>query len=306
MKPHHTLALFAVLAAASFAAQSGTTSTRAAEQALRTELTRMYSDHDILSIPIHRGGGMHQPENTIEAFEYTWARNMVPECDIRTSKDGVIVVIHDETVTRTAPGTPDNIRSKRVEELTLAELKTVDVGAFRGYPGQRIPTLDEVFAVMAKDPRKFMYLDYKDVDLGVLAEMVKHHGIEKQVIFTTHRYDLVRTWRQLVPGSQTMIWMGGTQDEIDATLDSLRANDFNGIYIVHMHYRPTGDGGYNMSDAFMLAVQDELAAMGIIVQVQPWNIEDPLIYERLYGIGIRHTGTDFPDLIKTVLPRFFP
>lgn len=299
-------AILALLASAPATAQSAAPSTRAAEQALRTELTRMYTDHAVLSIPIHRGGGMHQPENTIEAFEYTWARNMVPECDIRTSKDGVIVVIHDATVTRTAPGTPEQIRATPVEQLTLAELKTVDVGAFRGYPGQRIPSLEEVFAVMAKDPGKFMYLDYKDVDLDVLAGMVKRHRIEKQVIFTTHRYDLVKTWRQLVPASQTMIWMGGSQEQINATLDTLRANEFNGIYIVHMHYRPTGEDSYNMSDEFMLAVQEELSTMGIIVQVQPWNIEDPLIFERLYRIGIRNVGTDFPDLIKTIHPRFFP
>lgn len=286
---------------------AATASASAAEQALRAQLTSMYTEYGILSIPIHRGGGMHQPENTIEAFEYTWARKMVPEGDVRTSKDGVIVVIHDDTLTRTAPGAPEEIRGKPISQLTLAELKTADVGAFRGYPGQRIPTLDEVFAVMANDPSKFLYLDDKDIDLHVLSDMVERHGIEKQVIFTTHRYDLIQAWRKLLPASQTMIWMGGTQDEIDATLDSLRAADFDGVYIVHMHYRPAAaKDTYNMSDAFMLDVQAELSAKGIIVQVQPWNIEDPLVYERLFRIGIRHTGTDFPDMIRTIHPGFLP
>ena len=277
------------------------------ERALRNALTGMYAEHGVLSIPIHRGGGMHQPENTIEAFEYTWARNMVPEADVRTSKDGVIVVIHDSTVTRTAPGAPDHIRAKPVEELTLAELKTLDVGAFRGYPGQRIPTLDEVFAVMAQDPRKFLYLDYKKIDLDVLSGMVKRHGVDRQVIFTTQHYDLIQEWRRRVPGSQTMIWMGGSQEEINAILNSLRATDFAGVYIVHMHYRPVaGTDAFNMSDRFMLDVQDELSAKGIIVQVQPWNIEDPLVYERLFSIGIRHVGTDFPDMLRLIRTRFFP
>jgi len=276
------------------------------ERALRAELTAMYAKSGVLPIPIHRGGGMHQPENTIEAFEYTWTRNMVPEADVRTSKDGVIVVIHDDTVTRTAPGARQEIRSKRVNELTLAELKTVDVGEFRGFPGQRIPTLDEVFAVMAKDPRKFLHLDYKSIDLDVLSGMVKRHGVEQQVIFTTNRHDLIREWRRRVPKSQTMIWMGGSQAEINAVLDSLRASRFDGVYIVHMHYRPVpGTGAFNMSDQFMLNVQSELAAEGVVVQVQPWNIEDPLIYERLFGIGIRNLGTDFPDMLRVIRPRFF-
>lgn len=277
------------------------------ERALRAELTRMYAEHGILPIPIHRGGGMHQPENTIEAFEYSWARNMVPEADIRTSKDGVIVIIHDDTVTRTAPGAPREIRVKRVSELTLAELKAVDVGAFRGHPGQQIPTLDEVFAVMAEDPRKFLHLDYKSIDLDVLSDMVKRHGVGKQVIFTTNSYDLIQEWRRRVPGSQTMIWMGGTQTEIDAILNTLRETDFRDIYIVHMHYRPAaGTEAFNMSDRFMLDVQAELSSKGIILQVQPWNIEDPLIYERLFSIGIHNVGTDFPDMLRLIRPRFFP
>ena len=276
------------------------------ERALRAELTALYAKSGVLPIPIHRGGGMHQPENTIGAFEYTWARHMVPEADIRTSKDGVIVVIHDDTVTRTAPGAPEEIRRRKVNELTLAELKTVDVGEFRGFPGQRIPTLEEVFAVMAQDPRKFLHLDYKSIDLNILSDMVKRHGVEKQVIFTTNRHDLIREWRRRLPKSQTMIWMGGSQAEIDAVLDSLRASHFDGIYIVHMHYRPVpGTGAFNMSDQFMLNVQAELAAQEIVVQIQPWNIEDPLIYERLFGIGIRNVGTDFPDMLRVIRPRFF-
>lgn len=278
-----------------------------AERALRAELTEMYVKSGVLPIPIHRGGGMHQPENTIEAFQYTWARNMVPEADIRTSSDGVIVVIHDDTVTRTAPAAHQDIRSKRIDELTLAQLKTVDVGAFRGFPGQRIPTLDEVFAVMAADPKKFLHLDYKDIDLDILAGMVRRHGVEKQVIFTTNRHDLIKQWRQRLPKSQTMIWMGGSQDEINAVLNSLRTSAFSGVYIVHMHYRPiVGTSRFNMSDQFMLDVQAELAAEGVVVQVQPWNIEDPLIYERLFSIGIRNVGTDFPDMLRLIRPRFFP
>ena len=274
------------------------------ERALRDQFAKIYAENGVLPIPIHRGGGMHQPENTIEAFEYSWARHMVPEADVRTTKDGVIVVIHDETVARTAPDAPDAIRDKKVSELTLAELKTLDVGAFRGLRGQRIPTLDEVFAVMAKDPAKFLHLDYKAIDLNLLSQMVKRHGIEKQVIFTTDRYDLIQKWRGLVPASQTMIWMGGSQQDITAVLNRLRDNWFNDIYIVHMHYRPVaGSNAFNMTDQFMLNTQAELDAMGIVLQIQPWNIEDPNIYERLFKIGIRNVGTDFPDMLNLVRSR---
>lgn len=276
------------------------------EKAQRDSYTRQHAENGVLPVPIHRGGGMLVPENTLPAFHYGWALNLVPESDIRTTKDGVIVTIHDRTVARTAPGAPDAVRNVPIEELTLAQLQSVDVGAYRGYPEQRTPTLDAVFAVMAKDPGKMMYLDYKDADLDELARLVRKHGVERQAIFTTNRYDLIQGWRERLPESPAMIWMGGTQEQINATLDSLRKVDFAGIYVVHMHYRqlPGGQGG-NMSDAFMLQVQEELSAKGIIAQFQAMVVETPAVYEHLYGIGIQHVGTDYPDAMLQVRSRYF-
>lgn len=301
MKPLLTLALLALATAAAVQPASAAAT---GERAEREGHTRLYAEHGLLPIPIHMGGGKLQPENTLPAFEYTWARNLVPECDIRTTRDGVIVTIHDRTLARTAPGAPDAIRTTPIEELTLAQLRDVDVGQYRGFPGQHIPTLDEVFAVMARDPGKMLHLDYKDADMDTLAGLVKRHGVERQAIFTTNRYDLIQQWRERLPDSQAMIWMGGSQEEINATLDTLRAADFAGIYIVHMHYRPVpGTGAYNMSDEFMLAVQEELSAKGIVVQIQPLVVENPAVYERLYGIGIEHIGTDYPDMLLGLRDR---
>lgn len=276
------------------------------EKAQRDGYTRLHQENGILPVPIHRGGGMLMPENTLPAFHYGWSLNLVPESDIRTTADGVIVTIHDRTVARTAPGAPDALRNVPIEQLTLAQLQSVDVGAYRGYPEQRTPTLDAVFAAMAKDPGKMMYLDYKDADLDVLAELVRKHGVQRQAIFTTNRYDLIQGWRERLPQSPAMIWMGGTQEQINATLDSLRKVDFAGIYVVHMHYRPLpGSDDYNMSDAFMLQVQEELAARGIIAQFQAMVVETPAVYEHLYGIGIQHVGTDYPDAMLQVRSRYF-
>lgn len=295
-----TLALALLGAAVVAAAGASETDVR-----LRAQFTRMYADLGVISVPIHRGGGMHQPENTLESFEYTWARNMVPEADIRTSKDDVIVCLHDNTVYRTAPLAQEKWQKRKIAELTLAELKTLDVGAYRGRPGQRIPTLEEVFAVMARDPRKFIYLDYKDIALERLAGMVRRHGIDRQVIFTTNRHDLIVAWRKLIPESQTMIWMGGTQDEIAQTIATLRAADFAGIYIVHLHYKPVSPGKYQLSEEFMRATRDELGKQGVVVQIMPWNVEEPGVYERLFKLGLDNVGTDYPDLLRPLHDKYF-
>ncbi len=93
----------------------------------------------------HRGASGTFPENTVSAFRAAIdAGADMCELDVQLSRDGAIVVIHDDTVERTTDGKGE------VAELTLEELRRLDAGAkFKDGPfkGARIPTLDEVFAV---------------------------------------------------------------------------------------------------------------------------------------------------------------
>ncbi len=98
----------------------------------------------------HRGASGTFPENTLSAFRAAIdAGAVMCELDVQLSRDGAVVVIHDETVDRTTDGKGE------VAQLTLEELKRLDAGAkFKGIikagalkGAERIPTLDEVFAV---------------------------------------------------------------------------------------------------------------------------------------------------------------
>ena len=93
----------------------------------------------------HRGASGTFPENTLSAFRAAIdAGAEMCELDVQLSRDGSVVVIHDETVERTTEGKGE------IAELTLEELKRLDAGAkFKGgaVKGERIPTLDEVFAL---------------------------------------------------------------------------------------------------------------------------------------------------------------
>ncbi len=95
----------------------------------------------------HRGASGTFPENTLSAFRAAIdAKADMCELDVQLTRDGAVVVIHDETVERTTDGKGE------VAELTLAELQRLDAGAkFKGgaVKGERIPTLDEVFDVTA-------------------------------------------------------------------------------------------------------------------------------------------------------------
>ena len=92
----------------------------------------------------HRGASGTFPENTLSAFRAAIdAGADMCELDVQLTRDGAVVVIHDETVNRTTDGTGE------VAALTLEEIQRLDAGAkFKGgkVKGERIPTLDEVFA----------------------------------------------------------------------------------------------------------------------------------------------------------------
>ena len=85
----------------------------------------------------HRGTGLLAPENTLAAFAFCSNKADMVEFDVYESLDGVLVVIHDNTVDRTTDGT-GTVASK-----TLAELKTLDAGSWYSseFAGEEIPTL---------------------------------------------------------------------------------------------------------------------------------------------------------------------
>jgi len=90
----------------------------------------------------HRGASAAAPENTLAAFSLAADLGAdAVELDVKLSKDGVPVVMHDATVDRTTDG------RGRVADLTLADLKTLDAGSRKDakYAGERVPTLAEAF-----------------------------------------------------------------------------------------------------------------------------------------------------------------
>jgi len=125
----------------------------------------------------HRGGRIHKPENTLAAFQHAidtgvdWI-----EMDVQQTKDGELIVIHDETVDRTTDGTG------RVEDLTLEEIRALDAGN-----GEMVPTFAEVIA-LAKDNNvgilpeaKSPHL-YPGIGMKMVEAIVANGYVEKAVI----------------------------------------------------------------------------------------------------------------------------
>lgn len=93
----------------------------------------------------HRGASSDAPENTLAAFRLAWEQKAdAVEMDLRLTRDGCIAVIHDEDLLRVAG------LAHKVSELDAAELKSFDVGRWKGerWSGERVPLLDEALAAV--------------------------------------------------------------------------------------------------------------------------------------------------------------
>ena len=98
-------------------------------------------------IMAHRGYSSKAPENTMPAFELAMeAGSGGIELDVHLTKDGEVVVIHDDVLNRTTNG------KGQVEEFTMAELKELDAGSWFSpdFKGTKLPTLREVLELISQ------------------------------------------------------------------------------------------------------------------------------------------------------------
>ena len=151
----------------------------------------------------HRGFSGAAPENTLAAFKKAIevGSDMI-ELDVHLSKDGEVIVIHDDTLKRTTTG------NGRVSDFNLQELRTLDAGIWSGYQfrGEKIPTLKEVFELTRG--KILLHIELKEEELGryglidltdrTLKE-VERAGMLDQVLFGSFNLSAVDRVREKYP-----------------------------------------------------------------------------------------------------------
>jgi glycerophosphoryl diester phosphodiesterase len=151
----------------------------------------------------HRGFSSAAPENTLAAFKKAIeAGSDMIELDVHLSKDGQVVVIHDDTLKRTTSGIG------KVSDFSLQELKQLDAGKWFGsrFFGERIPTLKEVLELTrGKIP---IHIELKEGDLGRYTitdladrslDEVEKAGLVDQVLFGSFSLSAVDRIREKHP-----------------------------------------------------------------------------------------------------------
>lgn len=245
----------------------------------------------------HRGGLREVPENTLAGYRYAWELGGIPEIDIRTTKDGVIVCLHDDFLARTTDA-DDAVKDVPVAELTFEEVRRWDSGVKFDprFKGERVPALREVYAAMQGHPKRQVYLDLKDADLEQLADLIDAFGVEKQIIFSHNNQENCIRLRDLLGSIRTMLWIGGKPEEIKAAFERAARTGFEGLDQVQVHLHDEGPPGrieYAIEADFLRGVLAKTAAAGVDLEVLPFAFDAPSL-GALLDLGIRWYATDEP------------
>lgn len=228
-----------------------------------------------MKIIAHRGASAHAPENTIPAFQLALEHGADGiELDVMLSKDGQLIVIHDDTVDRTTNGTG------KVADMVLSELKALDAGG-----GETLPTLQEVFErfggkyLINVELKNYSSI-FDQLPLAV-ADQVRAFGLADTVFISSFNPFNLPRFHKRVP--ETKIGMLTLPGKAKKGIHRLFRFD-----ALHPYYE----------DVNASLVRSEHANGR---QVNVWTVDDPVEIIRLDGLGVDMIITNDPRATRDVL-----
>ncbi len=152
---------------------------------------------DTVTITAHRGDSKVCPENTLAAFRSAVESGAdVIELDVRQTKDGVVIVSHDENIRRVSGV------NRKIGKMTYAELMEASAGKYfgKGYENEPFPTLEE--AIREIDGRTELNIELKpastDTDMiEQVVRLVEDYDLVDSCVVTSQNYKAIRTVKEL-------------------------------------------------------------------------------------------------------------
>jgi len=250
-----------------------------------------------LDVHGHRGAAGLAPENTLAAFRKAIELGVdALEMDLHVTRDGELVVIHDETMDRTTDGR-GNIADLSLEEIKLRDAGGKFASAFRG---ERVPTLREVIEVVKASGKARIRLDLEikfgegqegkpdDFEQRVLGVLRQTDFVARVNIISFHHPCLAKI-RALERKIRTGLLVGGRQAPKDP------------VALIRQYQADYYSPGFRLVRAETVAA---LHRAGI--PIVPWTVNEQTEMRRLMAVGIGTLAgdgmvTDFPDRLLNLL-----
>ena len=174
----------------------------------------------------HRGEHLHHPENTLPAFRAAFEAGAdFIEVDVRTTSDGRLVLMHNDTVDARTNG------SGAVKDLTFDEIRALDAGLKSGqeFAGAEVPTFDE--ALEFANGRMGVYVDTKRASAADIVAAIERHDMQDRVvIYGGYEYlkqvAALRPKIRVMPESVSVGVMKKLIDELRPKVIAFDARDF--------------------------------------------------------------------------------
>lgn len=230
-------------------------------------------------VTAHRGASHDAPENTLAAF----SRAMDDltdsiELDVQLTKDGEIVVMHDESAKRTT-GT-----DRLISDMTLREVKMLDAGSWfsEEFAGEKVPSLEEVLELAAGKVNlniEVKSLQRRDEMAEKLVSLVERYGMLNNVVVTSFDKDVLLKIKDRAPNIQV------------GYILSVAYGDF---------YEIDGVDFFSMNASFLSKrTVEEIHNSG--KQVHAWTVNGETSIKNLANIGVDAIITDRPVLARETI-----
>jgi glycerophosphoryl diester phosphodiesterase len=233
----------------------------------------------------HRGASAYAPENTIAAFNLALEMGADGiELDVTLSKDGVPIVIHDDTVDRTTNG------HGAIKEMTVAEIQQLDAHyQFDQYAGEKIPTLAQVLDAIGK--RGIVNIELKSTTF-------KTDGLEIAVLAAIED---TRTTTNVIFSSFNPFALARMYDLNPRIPRGLLYSPGLPIYLRRAWLRPLAHATAMHPECSMITAQYVAWAKNHGLKVNAWTTDEPEEMQRLIELDVDAIMTNKPDVLVRVV-----
>lgn len=255
------------------------------------------SVEDAVKNVMHRGYNRDSPENVAYAFKQAKARGYsIVETDVTFSKDNEPMIIHDDTINRTARNADGTELSEvfKVGDLTTAQLKKYDYGLAWGkqYKGEQILTLDE-FLKLIKPLNLYPYIELKgtitDEQAKIVTDCIDRQGIsDGRFAFISFGIENLNKLHAIKSRADYgYIYSGDISDQIITSLNGLKGTN-NRVFLDY--------GEWLIQDS---TIPNKIKEAGFTTEC--WTVSDTERVKKLVNYGVTGITTSYVNVMDELV-----
>jgi glycerophosphoryl diester phosphodiesterase len=238
-----------------------------------------------MEIIAHRGSSHEAPENTVAAAELAWMQNAdAVELDVHLSKDGKLVVIHDDDTKRTT-----GVRGL-VREMDMAEITRLDAGSWKGarFEGEKIPEFGEYLALGPSRRRFFIEVKTGSEAVPELKACLERSKLSAaQAVIISFDLDVVKLSKEAMPQYKALWLVGygrvGRHPKVNDLIATAQAAGLDGLNL---------SSRWPINEAFVQKLRD--AGLGLWV----WTVDSLRRARQLRAAGVDGIATNRPGWMR--------